>query len=306
MPALATTPQERLLAIFAQLTPELQRAARWVSGHPAEVGLWSMRRQAQALSVSPATMLRLARAAGYASYDSFRAPFQQALASGGYGLRQRAAKLQASGGPKGMLPAHDVLAGLQVRAVQSACSLNAPAQFDAAVQVMLKARLVGFLGSRSSFGTAYQMRYAYQLVQRNGVLLDGSGGTLDEQAEMLVEGDVLIAIGQAPYSSPTVRVAREAARRGVALVALTDDALSPLALKAAHVLLFQSESSAGAGSRKGPGSFFHTMAGPLALAEHLIARFAARGGKAVLNRLDEVELRLRDELAYWTPRGDTQ
>src|SRR3546814_15336105 len=92
MDPVATTPQERLLAVFAQLTPGLQRAARWVSGHPAEVGLWSMRRQAQALSVSPATMLRLARAAGYNSYDSFRAPFQLALASAGDGLRQRAAK----------------------------------------------------------------------------------------------------------------------------------------------------------------------------------------------------------------------
>src|SRR3546814_13288573 len=73
------------------------------------------------------------------------------------------------------------------------------------------------------------------------------------------------SIGQAPYSAPTVRVAHAAARRGATLIALTDDALSPLALKAAHVLLFQSESSAGAGSPKGPGSFFHTMAGPLAL-----------------------------------------
>ncbi|MGB3290579.1 MAG: MurR/RpiR family transcriptional regulator [Burkholderiaceae bacterium] len=294
------------MAIFAQLTPELQRAARWVSGHPAEVGLWSMRRQAQALSVSPATMLRLARAAGYASYDSFRAPFQQALASGGYGLRQRAAKLQAAGGQKGTLPAHDVLASLQSRAVQSACTLNTPGQFDAAVKAMAGARLVGFLGARSSFGTAFQVHYAYQLAQRNGVLLDGAGATLDEQADLLGRDDVLIAIGQAPYSTPTVRVAGVAARRGVTLIALTDDTLSPLALNAKHVLLFQSESSAGAGSRKGPGSFFHTMAGPLALAEHLVARFAARGGKAVLNRLDEVESRLRDELAYWTPRGEGQ
>src|SRR3546814_3238123 len=53
------------------------------------------------------------------------------------------------------------------------------------------------------------------------------------------------SIGQAPYSAPTVRVAHAAARRGATLIALTDDALSPLALKAAHVLLFQSESSAG-------------------------------------------------------------
>src|SRR3546814_18217115 len=108
-----------------------------------------MRRQAQALSVSPATMLRLARAAGYNSYDSFRAPFQLALASAGDGLRQSAAKLNAVGGQKRGLRAHDVLAGLQRRAVQSACSQNTPARFDEAVQYMLPARLGGFLGSSS-------------------------------------------------------------------------------------------------------------------------------------------------------------
>ncbi|MNI39267.1 hypothetical protein D3C73_934460 [compost metagenome] len=55
---LIPTLQEKL----EDLPPELQRAAHWVVAHPAEVGLWSMRRQAQALGVAPATMLRLARA----------------------------------------------------------------------------------------------------------------------------------------------------------------------------------------------------------------------------------------------------
>ncbi|HAP24608.1 MAG TPA: silent information regulator protein Sir2, partial [Achromobacter sp.] len=80
-----------------QLPPELQRAARWVVENPAQVGLWSMRRQAQTLGVAPATMLRLARAVGYSSYEDFRQPFQQALAAQGEpGLRDRAAALQAA------------------------------------------------------------------------------------------------------------------------------------------------------------------------------------------------------------------
>ncbi|NYT82260.1 MurR/RpiR family transcriptional regulator [Alcaligenaceae bacterium] len=294
-------PQQRLQAVFAELTPELQRAARWVSRHPAEVGLWSMRRQAQALSLSPATMLRLARAAGYASYDSFRAPFQQALATGGDTLRQRAARLQAAGGPGKTRFAHDALSELQGKAVQSACVLNTPAQFDAAAQTMLRARLVGFLGSRSSFGTAFQMRYAYQLVQRNGVLLDGCGSTLHEQADLLAAEDALVVVSQSPYSTQSIRVAQAVAARGAAVIALTDDALSPLALNAGHVLLFRTEGGQEGSGRKGPGSFFHTMAGPLALAEHLVARCAVHGGQEILNRLDEVELRMKDELTYLSP-----
>ncbi|WP_333903806.1 MurR/RpiR family transcriptional regulator, partial [Achromobacter insolitus] len=221
---LLLTLQEKL----EQLPPELQRAAHWVVAHPAEVGLWSMRRQAQALGVAPATMLRLARAVGFSSYEDFRLPFQQALAGQGTpGLRDRAAALQAAAG-ESAAPGHDVLTDYQIHAMSSVCALNPPSTFDAAVQTLLEARQVGFLGTRSAFGIAFQMRYAYQLVRRNSVLIDGLGGAPAEQADNLGPGDALIVISQAPYPTATVQLARQAAQRGVALIALTDDPLSPL------------------------------------------------------------------------------
>ncbi len=237
------------------LPPELQRAAHWVAAHPAQVGLWSMRRQAQALGVAPATMLRLARALGYSSYEAFRQPFQQALAGNSGqaqpGLRDRAAALQAAAGDAAT-PGHDVLTDYQVQAVTSVCAL---------------------------------------------------GGAPAEQADGLDAGDALIVISQAPYPTATVQLARQAAQRGVALIALTDDPLSPLAVDARHTLRFAPPDRDGVQAnpaRRGPGSFFHTTAGLLALAEHLIARLTARGGADVLNRLTEVEQRLRADNVYWT------
>jgi len=297
--ALLATLQEKL----EQLPPELQRAAHWVVAHPAEVGLWSMRRQAVALGVAPATMLRLARAVGYDSYEGFRQPFQQALAGQSQpGLRDRAAALQAAAGADAD-PGHDVLTDYQVQAMASVCKLNPPSAFDAAVQTLLEARQVGFMGTRSAFGIAFQMRYAYQLVRRNSVLIDGMGGAPAEQIDNLDAGDALIVISQAPYPTATVQLARQAAQRGVALVALTDDPLSPLAMDARHTLRFAPPDRDGVRARparQGPGSFFHTTAGLLGLAEHLIARLTARGGEAVLNRLTEVEARLRADGVYWT------
>lgn len=292
--SLLATLQEKL----EQLPPELQRAARWVVANPAQVGLWSMRRQAQTLGVAPATMLRLARALGYASYEDFRQPFQQALAAQGEpGLRDRAAALQAAE------PGHDALTGYQVQAMSSVCALNPPETFDAAVQTLLNAHQVGFLGTRSAFGIAFQMRYAYQLVRRNSVLIDGLGCAPAEQIDNLGAGDALVVISQAPYPAATVELARQAAQRGVAVVALTDDPLSPLAVDARHTLRFSPPDRDGVQARparQGPGSFFHTTAGLLGLAEHLIARLTARGGDAVLDRLTEVEQRLRASNVYWT------
>ncbi|WP_191577054.1 MULTISPECIES: MurR/RpiR family transcriptional regulator [Achromobacter] len=297
--SLLATLQEKV----EQLPPELQRAARWVVANPAQVGLWSMRRQAQTLGVAPATMLRLARALGYGSYEDFRQPFQQALAAQGEpGLRDRAAALQAAAGASGE-PGHDALTGYQVHAMTSVCALNPPATFDAAVQTLLDAHQVGFLGTRSAFGIAFQMRYAYQLVRRNSVLIDGLGGAPAEQIDNLAAGDALIVISQAPYPAATVALARQAAQRGVAVVALTDDPLSPLAVDARHTLRFAPSDRDGVQARparQGPGSFFHTTAGLLGLAEHLIARLTALGGEAVLDRLAEVEQRLRTDNVYWT------
>lgn len=302
-----TVLQDHLREISATLPAEMQRAARWVLANPAQVGLWSMRRQAQAVGVSPATMLRLARAAGHDSYEAFRAPFQRALAGASdASLRDRAARLQASHAGQAGGRGHDTLTQLQTSAMTSIWQANDEAAFDAAVAALLAARQVGFLGTRSAFGIAFQMRYAYHLLRRNGILIDGLGGASAEDADSLQEGDALVVISQAPYPAATVRLTRQIAARGVTILALTDSAAGPVAQAADHVLRFTrpddpatADTGPDASAQRGPGSFFHSTAGLLGLAEHLIARLAARGGDAVLQRLADIETRLQADGAYW-------
>lgn len=293
-----------LRTLAASLPAELQRAALWAAEHPAEVALWSMRRQALAVGVAPATMLRMARAAGHDSYEAFRTPFQSALAGGSEaGLRDRAARLQASREQGAASHGHDALTHLQTAAIASVCQVNDDAHFDAAAAALLAARQVGFLGLRSAFGIAHQMRYAYHLLRRNGILIDGLGGTPAEEADCLQAGDALVVISQAPYPTATLQLTREIAARGVTVLALTDSASSPVALAAHHVLHFTPPADPDPddlSGQRGPGSFFHSTAGLLGLAEHLIARLAAQGGEEVLQRLSEIETRLHADGVYWS------
>jgi DNA-binding MurR/RpiR family transcriptional regulator len=282
---------KRIRKQFDALTPELQRAARWVADHPGETGFLSMRQQAKSAGVSAPTMVRLARALGFDDYASLRRPFQDAMAGRSLEYGSRASVLQAA--PEatrvGRL-AHE-LASSQLEDVRSVQALNTPAQIEAVVRAIASARRVGFLGVRASFGIAFQFRYAYNLIARNGVLFDGLGGIVHDQVEALDKNDVLIAISQSPYSLPTVESVQAATKRGVTVIALTDSALSPLARGATHALRFRADSV----------SFFPSMIAPLALVELLLARLAARGGKAVLQRLAEVEQRLTSQRAYWRP-----
>ena len=280
---------ERLRSRFDSLTPELQRAARWITDHPNEAGLWSMRQQARSAGVSAPTMVRLARALGYSGYAGLRRPFQEALTGRSTEFGPRAFALQAAPQAKQIERLARDIAASQIADVESVLALNSPQRLEAAVGAIAAARRVGFLGVRAPFGIAFQFRYAYNLIARNGVLFDGVGGTVHDQVDALGPGDVLIAISQEPYSVPTVEAVMTAAKRGVTIVALTDSALSPLARNAAHFLLFRADSI----------SFFPSMIAPLALVELLVAWLAAKGGKAVLKRLAEVDARLASQRAYW-------
>jgi DNA-binding MurR/RpiR family transcriptional regulator len=281
---------DRARAAFDTLAPELRRAARWVSDHASDVALLSMREQARQAGVSAPTMIRLARALGFADYASLRRPFQDAITGAPGGFRRRASELQSAPGSARIGSfAHDLIAA-QVAALQSLQTLNTPAQIEETVKAIARARRVGFLGVRASFSIAYYFRYAYNLIATNGVLFDGLGGILPDQTEVLDRRDVLVAISQSPYSMPTVQALDAAAQRDVTIVALTDSAMSPLARPAEHLLLFHTESL----------SFFPSTIGALGLVELLLARLAARGGRPVLDRLAEVEGRLAASRAYWS------
>lgn len=280
-------------AAFDRLPPEVQRAARWVVDHPGEAGLLSMRQQAARAGVSPPTMVRLARSLGLPDYAALRRPFQVAMAGRAVDYGKRASVLQAAPGASRVDRLARELAAAQVDDVQSVIALNTPAAVEATVSAMANARRVGFIGVRASFGIAFEFRYAYNLIARNGVLFEGIGGTLQDQVDTLGRSDVMVAISHEPYSMPTVRAVDTAAARGVAVIALTDSTLSPLARKATHTLLYQTESV----------SYFPSMIAPLALVELLLARLAVRGGKSVLKRLAEVDRRLTEQHAYWQPIG---
>ncbi|MEO8536779.1 MAG: MurR/RpiR family transcriptional regulator, partial [Betaproteobacteria bacterium] len=224
---------------FDALSPEVRRAARWMVGHGSEVAMLSMRQQARNAGVSAPTMLRLARALGFGDYAALRRPFQEAIARGPLNFGERATALQSTPRSTRLDALSIELAKAQIDDVQSVRALNSALAIEATVKAIAAARRVGFLGVRSSFSIAYQFRYAYNLIATNGTVLDGLGGILLDQAEMFDRRDVLVAISQAPYSSPTVRVLDAAQRRGVTIVALTDSTLSPLARHARHTLLYR-------------------------------------------------------------------
>ncbi|MEM1200307.1 MAG: silent information regulator protein Sir2, partial [Pseudomonadota bacterium] len=74
---------------YASLSPQLRLAAKHVMDRPEDVALKSMRAVAADAGVAPSTMVRLAQASGFKSYDAFREPFQDSVRSGGTSFASR-------------------------------------------------------------------------------------------------------------------------------------------------------------------------------------------------------------------------
>ena len=272
---------------FDALSPELQRAARWVQAHPAEVGLHSMRDCARRAQVAPATMTRLAQALGLDGFEALREPFRERLAQGdSYVARARSLQRRRKQASHWLAQ----LSRMQQHNAASAADANERPAIEAAAKAMLASRRVAFLGLRASYGIAWQLHYSYQLLAGNGALLDDRGGTLQDQLDQLADGDeMLVAVSIAPYTRRTVQAVEQCAGRGVRVLALTDSALSPIARAAGSALLFRTESP----------SFFQSTVGALAAAEALVAAVAACGGRKVMSRLATLQARLDEQGAYW-------
>src|SRR3546814_14593828 len=69
------------------------------------------------------------------------------------------------------------------------------------------------------------------LFRENGLLLDGPGDTGVDALRHSGKGDVLLAISVAPYTTAAVERVTYAAGRGVDIVAITDSAASPVAVR---------------------------------------------------------------------------
>ena len=276
---------------FEALSPELQRAARWLRQNPAALALQSMRSTAREAGVAPATMTRLAQRLGFVGFEDLREPFARQLA-GRASASPAAAPGQTPALPSARVQSIDPAKRIneqQQDNVAAVLALNTAERLRAAAEALLQARKVHVLGLRASYGTAWHLHHLYGQVMDNAVFLDDQGGMLGDQIARLGRDDALVAVSQAPYARQTVDSVRQAGAQQATVISLTDSALSPSARGVPHMLLFAS----------GTSSFFRSTTGAVALAEALVATVAAIGGARVQRRLQQTQEHLRRTQMLW-------
>jgi DNA-binding MurR/RpiR family transcriptional regulator len=259
---------------LGDLTPAERRLGKVLLASYPIAGLESLARFAERAGVSPPTVTRFITRLGFRGYPDF----QDAL------RREVQARLSSPLARYDAVPADAGAVSPLDRAFESfhgglstTLGLVSPPEFDQVVDLLAdRRRRVWVVGGRVSDVLARYLAGQLRLLRPSVSLLGGERSTPAQHLIDLGKRDVLVAFDFRRYQRDTIRSSREAARRGAAVVVVTDPWLSPASASARHVLATGVQSFAP----------FDSLVGALALVEALVG--------AVLGRLGaEAQLRMR-------------
>jgi DNA-binding MurR/RpiR family transcriptional regulator len=220
-------------------------------------------------------MTRLAKRLGMDGYDEVRELYAAAVREGDLGFAGKAGVQVISQKLKGdKALAADMLTsiGHQIQKLATPASLE---RLVNAAKALASARRIYCLGLRSSHSIAWHLHYVLTLVGDRSVHIEGIGATGSDALARANPKDVLLVASVMPYTRLTIELAEYAVTQGIAVVAITDSEVAPLAQIAQHTVIVSTESP----------SFFHAMSPAFAVAEVLGAIIAGRGGDAALASL---------------------
>jgi len=277
-----------LVESYGDLTPELQKAAKFMIEHPEEVGLNSMRKVARGAGVKPATVSRLSKTLGFDEYDALREPFRQRLRKIEPKFASRVEDLQRRGADDRTGLFADLRAQELDNVARTLSDENYGALNDAA-EAIHHSRRVYVLGLRGAYAPAFLFHYAYQLFQENSFLVDTHAGIFADQLRGIGEQDSMLVISFPPYTQLTIDAVDYAAEAGATIVAVTDSVVSPAAHAAGHTIITQNKSA----------SFYHSFTGALAVTQALITMLVAKKGGDAIKIAGEAEKQLSRVSAYW-------
>jgi DNA-binding MurR/RpiR family transcriptional regulator len=224
-----------LVARSGTLSKRLAQVAQFFLNHPEEVAVSTLVRLADLAAVPPATITRFAKELGFLGFVDLQLVFRERL----LGPRLPYAERLSGIGDSDLDQPGAVFGSFVQAAVQSLLRIEEAldrTQLDAFVDVLAASEVVHVAAARGAFGLGAYTVYGLGSIGRRAHLVDNLGAMRGMQVAAMGPGDTLLAMTFDDYTPETVEVARLAAARGNRVLAITDNALSPVAGLASHVL----------------------------------------------------------------------
>jgi DNA-binding MurR/RpiR family transcriptional regulator len=255
-----------LARAFPALSPQLQAIATYALEHPHDIALQTVARLAKDAGVQPSAMVRFAQALGYDGFSDLQGVFRTRLVErsinspGLRNYRERIEAFRAVHPKSGPIAVLNQFIGDGIASLEQLHEHVSGADLQAAVRTLAAAHTVYVLGHRRSFPVAYYLSYALTQLELRAPLLDAVGGMLKEPARLIGAKDALLVVSFRNYTPEVIEVAQSCRARKVPVVAITDNALSPLARTASVCFQIEEQTS----------KPFRMLVAPMCLAQALV------------------------------------
>ena len=277
---------ERLQA----LSPQLRRAARFIVEHSGDVATRSQRHVSAVSKLPAPTFTRLARAVGLQSYDQLRDLCREDVLRNKTILADRAksliAEVNENAEEPSLIARH---AASAIHNLQRVVEQTDPDRLTNAAQLLANARRVVLIGEMSARGLMDYVSYMTNMSLTGWKVLDRASESLSSELAFLGSKDACIVTAVSPYSTRSLKIVRHIVEAGIPVVAITDNALSPLVSLADHSFFVVTESP----------QFFPSHVAPMVVLEVLIDMVIRERGIEAQKHIAAVERQNHILNEYW-------
>lgn len=276
---------------YSTLSPQLQRAARFVAENPEEVATRSLRQLAASIDMSPPTFSRLAVALGYKNYEELRESCRRLIKKQGLQFAEKAHVLRGESAEEGSSGLFILRQGAAViENIKQLLNSVDPDLVESAATRLAGARKVVLVGMMSSRPFVEYMGYMASMAFDNWHVL---GRDLGSDASLLANVDsdtVALVIAMAPYAKRSINAADQLNKQGVEVIGITDGVNSPLCVHCNTLFFVSTETP----------QFFTSHAATLVLIESLIGLVVANSSEDVERKIASVEAKSHEIGDYFS------
>ncbi|MCL2079254.1 MAG: MurR/RpiR family transcriptional regulator [Oscillospiraceae bacterium] len=253
-----------------------KKIAEYILNYYDKAAFMTAVRLANFTEVSESTVVRFAMELGYDGYPEMRRALQDAM-------RGKLTSVQRIKVAKDQLGTGDILRQVllsDIEQIRQTMEQTDSADFEKAVDAIIKAKNIYILGLRSSSFLAKFMGFYFDLFFSNSrVISESPDSEVFEQIVRLSQGDLLIAISFPRYSRRTIKTMQYSRNVGAKIIAITDGLASPLTELADISLCARSDMI----------SFLDTLVAPLSLVNALVVAVSEKAPGDLYENFERLE-----------------
>lgn len=274
-----TTSNKDLMRIIQQKFPRLSKGqkliAEYILKHYDKAAFMTAAKLGISVGVSESTVVRFANELGFSGYPKLQKALQELI-------KNKLTTVQRIELSNDFISEENALKGVlkaDMENIRATLEKINHKTFDEVVQCIFNANRIYIIGLRSSTALSEFLGFYLNVILDNVKIVGYGMSDIFEQMINVGEGDLVIGIGFPRYAIKTIEALTFAQSRKAKVVAITDSLLSPLASKADHTLIAQSNMA----------SFVDSLVAPLSVINALIIAVGLREKEKISTTYRDLE-----------------